>query len=106
VANTAPVLIWMSGTDKLCTFFSQDWLNLTGRSLKQELGKGWVAAVHPDDGDRCLEIYSSAFDARIDFQMEYRLPALTEFTAGSWILAFRSLNPTVLSGATSVRASI
>ena len=73
VANTAPVLVWMSGTDKLCTFFNQGWLNFTGRSLKQELGDGWVAAVHPDDRDRCLEVYSTAFDARDDFQMEYRL---------------------------------
>jgi PAS domain S-box-containing protein len=73
VANTAPVLIWMSGTDKLCTFFNQGWLDFTGRSLKQDFGNGWIAAVHPDDRDRCLEIYSSAFDARIDFQMEYRL---------------------------------
>lgn len=37
VANTAPVLIWMSSTDKLCTFFNQGWLNFTGRSL--ELGR-------------------------------------------------------------------
>lgn len=73
MANTAPVLIWMSGTDKLCTFFNQGWFDFTGRSLKQELGNGWVAAVHPDDRDRCLEVYSSAFDARVDFQMEYRL---------------------------------
>jgi PAS domain S-box-containing protein len=73
VTNTAPVLIWMSGTDKLCTFFNQGWLDFTGRSLKQDLGNGWIAAVHPDDRDRCLEVYSSAFDDRVDFQMEYRL---------------------------------
>ena len=54
VANTAPVLIWMSGADKLCTFFNQGWLSFTGRSLGQELGDGWSAGVHPDDMDRCL----------------------------------------------------
>ena len=73
VANTAPVLIWMSGADKLCTFFNQGWLSFTGRSLGQELGDGWTAGVHPDDMDRCLLVYSTAFDARVDFQMEYRL---------------------------------
>ncbi len=73
VANKAPVLIWMSGTDKLCTFFNQCWLDFTGRSMEQELGSGRAAAVHPEDLARVLGIYSSAFDARVDFEMEYRL---------------------------------
>src|SRR5262249_51951705 len=42
VANSAPVMIWMSGLDQLCTYFNQGWLQFTGRSLEAELGNGWV----------------------------------------------------------------
>jgi PAS domain S-box-containing protein len=73
VSNTAPVMIWMSGVDKLCTYFNQPWLNFTGRALTEELGNGWADGVHAEDLDGCLKTYAEAFDARESFEMEYRL---------------------------------
>jgi C4-dicarboxylate-specific signal transduction histidine kinase len=37
------------------------------------LGNGWKAGLHPDDLEHCFATYSSSFDARRTFQMEYRL---------------------------------
>jgi PAS domain S-box-containing protein len=73
MANTAPVMVWMSGVDKLCTFFNKGWLDFTGRTLPQELGNGWAEAVHQEDFDRCVQTYTDNFDARRPFTMEYRL---------------------------------
>lgn len=73
LADSASALIWTSGTNTLCNYFNQPWLNFTGRSLEQELGNGWAEGVHPDDSAQCLATYVGAFDRREPFSVEYRL---------------------------------
>jgi len=73
MADTAPVMIWVSGANKMRTFCNKTWLAFTGRSIGEEQGHGWTEGVHPDDRERCFETYTLAFDLRQGFEMEYRL---------------------------------
>jgi two-component system CheB/CheR fusion protein len=73
MTDAAPMMVWGSGTDKLCNYFNKQWLNFTGRTVEQEVGNGWSEGLHPDDLERCLNTYHTAFDARKPFLMEYRL---------------------------------
>ncbi len=73
MANTAPALIWMSGADKRFTFFNKAWLDLTGRTLDQELDNGWIEGLHPEDSHGFLAQYNRSFAARERFSVEHRL---------------------------------
>ena len=73
MADTAAVMIYVSGPDKRATFFNKGWLDFTGRALDQELGYGWTAGVHPQDLDGCLAAYMASCDAHQHCNFEYRL---------------------------------
>ena len=73
IADSAPVIMWVSSPHGLRTFFNKRWLEFTGRTMEQELGEGWTERIHPEDRERCLATYELSFGIRTNFQMEYRL---------------------------------
>lgn len=73
MADTAPVLIWMSNKEMLCTYFNKSWIDFTGVSFEKQLGNGWVELVHPDDRDFCIDTFRQSCEKKISFKMEYRL---------------------------------
>ena len=73
VADTAPVFLWETDQDALCSYVNKPWLDFTGRKLEQELGNGWADNIHPDDLQSCTRTYRLAYQAQREFKMEYRL---------------------------------
>jgi PAS domain S-box-containing protein len=44
-----PQMVWNAGADGEISYINQRWLDYTGISLEKAAGRGWLAAVHPDD---------------------------------------------------------
>ena len=73
IADTVPVLIWMSDRDKQLTWVNQAWLSFTGRTMEQERGSGWIKSLHPEDGDHFLRQLNDCFEQREEFTMDCRM---------------------------------
>ncbi|MDP1824201.1 MAG: ATP-binding protein [Archangium sp.] len=73
LADSAPVLIWLTDVTKGATWFNSSWVTFTGQTPEQGLGWGWTARVHPEDVAGATAAYGAAFDAREPFTIEYRL---------------------------------
>jgi PAS domain S-box-containing protein len=73
VADTAPVMIWMAGTDKLFNYFNRTWLEFTGRPVESQMGNGWVEAIYSEDRGNWVESYRAMFEKRLPLTLEYRL---------------------------------
>jgi len=73
IADSAPIMIWLSNVDWRWTFVNKPWALFTGRSLQRELGNGWFDGIHPEDRERCREICTTSTAGRRSFQMDFRL---------------------------------
>jgi PAS domain S-box-containing protein len=74
IADSAPVLIWMTGTDKQITFVNKSWTEFAGVSqLVGNIGHLHDDLLYPDDQAMVVNSYIQAFDARQEFYLEYRM---------------------------------
>ncbi|WP_373528370.1 PAS domain S-box protein [Nostoc sp.] len=80
--DTAPLMIWMAGCNALYYYLNSNWLKFTGGCLTtgelasergDAIGNIWTCSVHPEDRQRCDNIYIEAFAAHNSFQRQYRL---------------------------------
>jgi PAS domain S-box-containing protein len=67
-----PQLVWTATQGGHWTWASPQWVEMTGLSVEQSLGHGWLAAVHPDDRDAARRFWEGAGE-RGNLAMEGRL---------------------------------
>ena len=69
--QTTPQIVWTAGgTDTSSTDW---WVKLTGQTVEEAEGWGWLDAVHPDDRERVRTTWTQAYELRILYDTEYRI---------------------------------
>jgi two-component system, cell cycle sensor histidine kinase and response regulator CckA len=72
MADSAPVLIWMTDVAGATSYVNRPWLEFTGRDLTAEKTGEWTDGIHPEDLPKSRAILERSLDARSLFRMEYR----------------------------------
>ncbi len=72
LTSHTPYGIFRSDSEGKCVYVNGRWCELSGLSVEQALGEGWMAALHPDDLERVLGEWSDASQAGRDSTVEYR----------------------------------
>ncbi len=73
MADSAPVLLWVSDTAGNLVYVNKKWLDFTGRTMQAELDATRVNLVHPGDLAIFQSTYLAAMAHRGGFQLEYRM---------------------------------
>ena len=72
MADTAPVMIWMTDSSGNHTFFNRLFLEFTGHTLAEELRNAWNDSIHPEDRQQCWKTVQAALGKRQAYTVEYR----------------------------------
>lgn len=73
LAEAMPHLVWTCEPDGRCDYLSLQWVEYTGRPEAEQLGSGWLDAIHPDDRDRLMSVWTDVVERGTAFDAEFRI---------------------------------
>lgn len=72
LVDRSPVGIFQTDARGNCVFVNLCWESLTGLSVREAIGNGWIKALHPDDVKRMCSVWYESMRMGNEFALEYR----------------------------------
>src|SRR5207237_5531349 len=72
LADAMPQIVWTATPDGSVDYYNQRWFDYTGMTFEQTEGWGWGPVLHPDDLQRCLDLWSEAVRTGQAYEIKYR----------------------------------
>jgi PAS domain S-box-containing protein len=60
LAAAMPQIVWTATPQHEAVYLNQQWMDYTGLSLAEGLGRGWFDAIHPEDRERAVQAFADA----------------------------------------------
>lgn len=73
ISNTSPTALWMTDQFKNYIFVNDTWLKWTNSTFTDQLNKGWLSAVVPEEKNKLQALFFQTFDQRKNFSAEFRI---------------------------------
>ena len=72
LANAMPQIVWTATPEGWLDYYNQRWFDYTGMTLEQTQGWGWQPVLHPDDVQKCIDLWNQAVETGESYEIEYR----------------------------------
>lgn len=73
LSTSAPLAICQTNADGLCLYTNARWTEMSGLSLNESLGDGWLKVLHPDDRPALLAAWERYLQGEPSFFHEFRI---------------------------------
>ena len=73
LAEAMPHLVWTCGSDGKCDYLSPQWLTYTGLPEQEQLGRGWLQFVHPEEQAALISKWNANTAVGGIFDTEFRI---------------------------------
>nr|MBA2733037.1 PAS domain S-box protein [Acidobacteriota bacterium] len=72
MTEAIPQIVWTANPDGFLDYYNQHWFDYTGMTLEQTQGWGWQPVIHPDDLQRCVDVWANSVATGEIYEIEYR----------------------------------
>lgn len=80
LADAMPQIVWTAKPDGALDYYNQRWIDYTGMTVEQTLAWGWAPVLHPDDLQRCVDVWTTAYTSGAPYEIEYRFKRASDNT--------------------------
>jgi PAS domain S-box-containing protein len=73
LADLSPAGIYLTNPNGDCIYVNRRWCDMAGIEANDALGRGWIAAIHPDDREQITDGWYGMVKSLARWELEYRM---------------------------------